>query len=201
MAKRGETREKILAAATEMFFTNGYEATSVKMILEKAGIVTGSFYHFFSSKEELFEAVVENFLQSYTDRVSAILNDETLDFHIQLQCFFQELKKSSAVYYDVLQGNKLHWTIEYALHNKTVEMLIAPIARLLDRQLQAGRMESRLQISNDTLAAVIVHGIEAILHSGEDDKHLKIDLLEMKTKEIYDFLGSMLIIHSKEKRQ
>ncbi len=97
MAKRGETREKIISAATEVFFTNGFEATSVKMILEKAGIVTGSFYHFFASKEELFEAVVEHFLQNYADRVGIILNDETLDIHRQLQCLFQELKKTSII--------------------------------------------------------------------------------------------------------
>ena len=40
MAKRGETRETILQAATKAFFENGFEKTSVKMILEEAHIVT-----------------------------------------------------------------------------------------------------------------------------------------------------------------
>ena len=55
MAKRGETREKIIAAATKVFFEHGYEDASVKMIIDEAGIVTGSFYHFFPSKEANFE--------------------------------------------------------------------------------------------------------------------------------------------------
>ncbi len=195
MAKRGETRNKILNAATEVFFAYGFEATSVKMILEKAGVVTGSFYHFFASKEELFEAVVEHFLQNYAGHVSEILNDETLDIHRQLQRFFQELGEASTVYYDVLQGNKLHWTIEHALHNKTVGMIIEPFAKMIERQEQMGIIESRLNIDSFTLAVVIVHGIEAILHSGDCDNNSKKFISEVKMKKIYDFIGSVLVIH------
>ena len=53
---------------TLVFFENGYEAASVKMILAEADAVTGSFYHFFSSKEELFEAVIERFLSEYAEK-------------------------------------------------------------------------------------------------------------------------------------
>ena len=73
MAKKGETREVILDAAEKVFFQNGFEKTSVKMILEEAKIVTGSFYHFFPSKEALFEAVTERFLNAYAERIGGIL--------------------------------------------------------------------------------------------------------------------------------
>ena len=79
MAKRGETRDVIIQAAAKVFFENGFEKTSVKMILEEAHVVTGSFYHFFASKEALFEAVAESFMEAYTRRVSAILDDDTLN--------------------------------------------------------------------------------------------------------------------------
>ena len=62
VSRRGETKERILDISTNVFFENGYEATSVKMILEEAKIVTGSFYHFFPSKEALFEAVIRGFV-------------------------------------------------------------------------------------------------------------------------------------------
>ena len=80
MAKKGETREKILNAATKVFFENGFEATSVKMILDEANVVTGSFYHFFPSKENLFENVVEKFLHNYTESVSLILGNDCNDY-------------------------------------------------------------------------------------------------------------------------
>ena len=46
------------------------------MILAEANVVTGSFYHFFPSKEALFESVIERFLKNYTDRVTNIFTDK-----------------------------------------------------------------------------------------------------------------------------
>ena len=99
MAKRGETREIILDAATKVFFQYGFEKTSVKMILAEAGVVTGSFYHFFPSKEDLFEAVIEKYLRGYSQRVSDILNDESLNLEQIVDKILEELSHTSEEYY------------------------------------------------------------------------------------------------------
>jgi AcrR family transcriptional regulator len=52
------SRERILEAARELFWVNGYRATSVAEILEKAGVNSGSLYHYFEGKEELLLAVL-----------------------------------------------------------------------------------------------------------------------------------------------
>lgn len=165
MSRKGETREKILNAAAKAFFKNGFEATSVKMILEEAGVVTGSFYHFFPSKEKLFECVVEAFLQDYTQRVSTLLSDDSLDHDARLHLFMCEIQSASKTYFDVLEGNRLHWTIQHALHNKTMETLIDPVSRLLEREIAAGRIESKLDVDAVTLAAILIRGMEAIFHA------------------------------------
>lgn len=165
MPKRGKTRERILNAAAKVFLQNGFEATSVKMILEEADVVTGSFYHFFPSKEKLFECVVEAFLLDYTRRVSVILEDGSPGFSERLQLFMREIKRTSQTYYGVLEGNRLHWTIQHALHNRTIEALVPPLAGLLARQMEEGRIESRLDVDVTTLAAILIKGIEAIFHA------------------------------------
>lgn len=55
------SRERILEAARELFWVNGYEATSVAEILEKAGVNSGSLYHYFESKGELLLAVLDTY--------------------------------------------------------------------------------------------------------------------------------------------
>ena len=55
------SRQRILEAARELFWVNGYEATSVAEILEKAQVNSGSLYHYFESKEELLLAVLETY--------------------------------------------------------------------------------------------------------------------------------------------
>jgi TetR/AcrR family transcriptional regulator, transcriptional repressor for nem operon len=53
MPRQVDSRERLLRTAAELIFLNGYTATTVDQICEKCGIKKGSFYHHFSSKEEV----------------------------------------------------------------------------------------------------------------------------------------------------
>ena len=44
----GGKRDEIIYAAMELFFENGYEATSVRMILDKVNGEVCMFYHYFN---------------------------------------------------------------------------------------------------------------------------------------------------------
>ena len=52
------TKEKILAAALELFAENGYKAVSVSMIAEKVGISKGALYRHYQSKKDLFNSIL-----------------------------------------------------------------------------------------------------------------------------------------------
>ena len=57
---RGEaTRERLLAAARELFGARGYEQTSIEAVLEASGVARGALYHHFPSKTALYDAVLE----------------------------------------------------------------------------------------------------------------------------------------------
>ncbi len=164
MAKRGETREIILDAATKVFFQYGFEKTSVKMILAEAGVVTGSFYHFFPSKEDLFEAVIEKYLRGYSQRVSDILNDESLNLEQIVDKILEELSHTSEEYYQKLQGDKLHWTVQASLHDITIETMVEPLSCAIRRLKERGKIKNGLNVGDGTLARILIKGIEAILH-------------------------------------
>jgi AcrR family transcriptional regulator len=53
------TRHRILTAATRLFADKGYEQTSIELLLDELAISRGALYHHFSSKETIFEAVLE----------------------------------------------------------------------------------------------------------------------------------------------
>ena len=56
---KGEmTRGTIEDAAVELFIEHGYHATSMRQIADRAGLALGGIYNHFSSKEEIFEAIV-----------------------------------------------------------------------------------------------------------------------------------------------
>jgi len=56
------TRERLLEAARYLFWEKGYNATGMAEILQRAQANSGSFYHFFASKEALLLAVLEGYL-------------------------------------------------------------------------------------------------------------------------------------------
>ncbi len=56
---KGEaTRLAIEEAAIQLFLEQGYHATSMRQIAEHAGLALGGIYNHFSSKEEIFEAII-----------------------------------------------------------------------------------------------------------------------------------------------
>lgn len=56
-ARKEQTREAIVAAATKLFASDGIEATSLDRIAKDVGLTKGAIYSTFSSKDELVEAV------------------------------------------------------------------------------------------------------------------------------------------------
>jgi AcrR family transcriptional regulator len=57
--KKGEaTRLAIESAAIQLFLEQGYHATSMRQIAEHAGLALGGIYNHFSSKDEIFEAII-----------------------------------------------------------------------------------------------------------------------------------------------
>ena len=56
------TRERLIGAAIALFWEKGYANTSMSELLSAAKANSGSFYHFFSSKEDLLLAVLDRYL-------------------------------------------------------------------------------------------------------------------------------------------
>jgi len=63
------TRHRIIRAAVELFYAHGYAGTGMAELLKKAGANSGSFYFFFTGKEDLLMAV----LDWYVDNLRPVL--------------------------------------------------------------------------------------------------------------------------------
>jgi len=57
--KAQATRERILTAASQLFYLHGYNATGLDKIISLAGVTKGNFYYYFKSKEELAVASLD----------------------------------------------------------------------------------------------------------------------------------------------
>ncbi len=66
MAK--DTKERILAAALEMFSQNGYAGTNIRELTASLGLVKSSMYRHFKSKEDIWNALLDEMIAYYDDR-------------------------------------------------------------------------------------------------------------------------------------
>ena len=66
-------RTELLATAGRLFAERGYRATTVRDIADAAGILSGSLYHHFKSKEQMVEEVLRDFLDWLFDRYQQII--------------------------------------------------------------------------------------------------------------------------------
>ena len=152
----GGKKDEIIKTATALFFEKGYEATSVRMIMEIVNGEIGMFYHYFRSKEELFDRVVEKFFDDYREKFEDLINEFTTPD--DLVDSFLPLYEESMSKFALLRGN-MHWTIQYAMSGKTIESMRPAIEKLLS----SWNIKSDVPI--DILAGQLLYGISATLHS------------------------------------
>ncbi|MCV7176056.1 TetR family transcriptional regulator KstR2 [Mycolicibacterium sphagni] len=69
-------REELLVLAATMFAERGLRATTVRDIADSAGILSGSLYHHFKSKEQMVEEVLRDFLDWLFERYEQIIATE-----------------------------------------------------------------------------------------------------------------------------
>lgn len=69
-ATRLSARERLLAAADELFYEEGVHTVGIDRVIEHAGVAKASLYNTFGSKEALIRAYLEGRQASITDRVT-----------------------------------------------------------------------------------------------------------------------------------
>ena len=65
--------QRVLAAADDLFYRQGYTATGVNQIIGEAGVARASFYQYFPSKEKLAVAYLQRRHQAWMERLHAFM--------------------------------------------------------------------------------------------------------------------------------
>lgn len=95
IVKSAEVRkQEVLDCAVRLFATQGYEDTSINQIISALGISKGAFYHHYSSKEDLVEALACRYAEEAATRARNVIEDPSLDAFERLSVFLSRLRAS-----------------------------------------------------------------------------------------------------------
>lgn len=108
------TLEKIQQAALAEFLDKGFLGASLRQIVKNAGVTTGAFYGYFSSKEALFNAIVEPHDAALMGRF------------MEAQTTFAELpEKEQPEHMGLESGRCVDWMVDYiCAHREPVKLLL-----------------------------------------------------------------------------
>lgn len=81
-------RNEILDVAQRLVYTKGYEQMAIRDILDEIQISKGAFYHYFDSKPDLLEALVDRIRQELEKLLIPIIQDPALPALKKIQHFF-----------------------------------------------------------------------------------------------------------------
>lgn len=92
-----DTQEKILKEANRLFMSKGYLGTSTREIAQRVGITQPNLYHYFSDKEKLYKAVLEEHLTTVGQDLRKILKTSDVSFQQTLTAMARYLIDSHLV--------------------------------------------------------------------------------------------------------
>jgi len=76
--KRIHSKDEIVQVGLDLILSKGFNATGVEAILKQANVPKGSFYNFFSSKEEFGLAIIDQYVAEVGEIFHTIFTDESL---------------------------------------------------------------------------------------------------------------------------
>ena len=167
VVKPPETRKgELLDCAQALFFARGYERTTVNDIIQQAGISKGGFYHHFTSKEDMLEALAARMAMQAVAQVTDVLEDPGLDALSRLNAFLARSRQMK-----IEDAPKIRAMFDAAfrpenivLYHRLNAAVIGVMTPVLARIIAQGRDEGRFDTPDALMTAEIVLHLGASTH-------------------------------------
>ncbi|MFJ5775162.1 TetR family transcriptional regulator [Streptomyces sp. NPDC093094] len=141
-----DTRDRILAAARAEFSERGYEKTSVRGIAKAAGVDPALVHHYFGTKEQVFEAAIEDTIAPAISAADAVADGPRDGVGERLTRFF------FGVWENPVTRTSLLAVVRSAVNNETAaavfrHLVAAQLLRRVAGELDAPDAELRAELA------------------------------------------------------
>jgi AcrR family transcriptional regulator len=144
--KKAQSRRRILDAARDAFFRDGFMAANLDEVAQQAGVAKGTLYRYFESKAELYVAVLAHNGQIFEQKMRETVVPE-LDP-------FEQIRRTGRFYFDHWMRNRDYFEIFWAIENQAVIGELP--AGVLEEVTKL--WESCLQLLTDVVAVGVQRG-------------------------------------------
>lgn len=152
-----ERRQEIIEAAETLFFSQGYNETSVSDIVKAVGVAQGLFYYYFKSKKDVFLALMDQYIEKRVGELASFLRIDGTpplvlirNLFIRVQHFLHEMDAMS-------ERTAGGFPIEMAaiMQNHVVEMIEPMLTKFLNEMIAQGLL---ITPHPDRLSRFVIYG-------------------------------------------
>ena len=131
--KKAISRRRILEAAREIFFRDGFMAANLDQVAQSAGVAKGTLYRYFESKAEIYVAVLAADGAVFEEKMRG-----TIDPSLSAA---DQIRATGLFYFDHWIKNRQYFQIFWAIENQTIigdlpAEVIAEITKLWEQCLE-----------------------------------------------------------------
>ena len=169
-------KETILAVAQSCFLEQGFDGTSVRAIMKKAGAEIGLFYYYFKNKDEAFDLVLNRFFAGYeADFAKIVLHGKRNPCRV-MEDFFSYMERETAAFRERYAA-QMHRTVRWAIREHTLTIIEPYVRQVVD--IQSAYYGVQPALAPNMAALYLTHGVgSAILH--EDSERYYANRVELK---------------------
>lgn len=177
-------KQEILDEAKKQFLKNGYESTSMTNIAAAIYVTEGLCYKYFKSKQELFQSVIDQYVEECYEKFAAVVSDKPMSLEERIKLHFKILKNIEAPnginkYFHNERNAALHLQIIYKIMNRLSE----PFEKILEQEAKKGTIH--IDNSRDVTHFITFGALGVLLSDDTDDE----DKEEIIKKYIFKMLG------------
>lgn len=131
------TRQRIVDAAARVVAEVGYPKASINRITQEAGMASGLFYYYFSSKDDLLNQVLPNLGQQMIDFIAERVRHMETGREREIRSFiaYFDFLRMHPEFYRLFSEAEVYSTVAYEAHNS---LIMTNYIRWLRRQQAAG---------------------------------------------------------------
>jgi len=144
-------KNEILDAAEILFYSTGYRQTVVSDIVKKIGVSKGTFYYYFSSKEELIEALIYRHLDQFSSEMEAVTFSDLILPHRKIDLMaiiiYKVLQQKQGLLFEYLYEDQyLHLIDKFFRQGKKI------LAPFLLRIIEEGCLKNSFKVNEPVVA-------------------------------------------------
>ena len=164
-----ERRSELIATAQRLFYTKGYERTSVSNIVEEIGVAQGTFYYYFDSKQAILEAVVEELIAQSVVLTQTIIADQTSDAIAKWNRTIQVIndwkigRKADMIAISRILRMDGNLRLRCQLQSKAVQLITPELAQIVAQGCEEGVFHTEYAVETAKCAIAILYDLSDAL--------------------------------------